>query len=58
MSFLLKKKICLRKSILKFKNIDDENDILEISKGRFDINLATLNKKKQLQRTTGHNINT
>ena len=28
----------------KFKNIDDKNDILEISEGRFDINIATLNK--------------
>lgn len=28
----------------KFKNIDDEYDILEIKEGRFDINIATLNK--------------
>jgi hypothetical protein len=28
---------------VKFKNIDDESDILEISEGRFDINIATLN---------------
>ncbi|NCT08823.1 MAG: hypothetical protein GW772_01905 [Flavobacteriia bacterium] len=28
---------------VKLKNKDDENDILEISEGRFDINIATLN---------------
>jgi hypothetical protein len=29
---------------VKLKNKDDENDIIEITEGRFDINLNTVNK--------------
>ena len=29
---------------VKLKNKDDENDIIEITNGRFDINLNTVNK--------------